>query len=152
MLLSMEPRLTQIGTPIYSVSCDREFQTAFIKFLSKNADEQRTEHPQAAVVEAVRRVIDKKEKEGRMPVSVRFVPKNKLSVLDVATEATTVAHDWGILDEGAVFTPKRVGGLLRTLGFDPGKKRTGYQFDVPAEKLADLVEKYQATLTSSKTP
>src|SRR5262249_17238893 len=102
-LLSMEPRLTQIGTPIHSVSCDREFQTAFIKFLSKNADEQRTERPQAAVVEAMRRVIDKKKKEGRMPVAVHFGPNGKLSVRDVATEATTVAHDWGILEGDEAF-------------------------------------------------
>jgi hypothetical protein len=60
-----QPRLTQIGAPIYSVSCDPGFRARFVKFLGDQADEQRAERPQAVIVEAIRQLAGGAGHQGR---------------------------------------------------------------------------------------
>ena len=126
-LLSLEPRLTQIGAPIYSVSCDAGFKSRLVAFLAQHADEQRAERPQAVIVEAIR-------------IEMSSLEKIDLGVKDLAIRASVVASGWSI--EGG-FSPKRCGHLVRSLGFHPVRTREGYRFPVTKKELAELIFRYQ---------
>jgi hypothetical protein len=130
-LLALEPRLTQIGAPLYAVSQDDGFRAELLKFLGDQADEQHAERPQTIVAEAIRRLL---VNEVNWPAT--------LTVKEVAEQAADVSNDWGT-ESAASFTPKRTGGLVRSMGFPTGRTGTGYQFFVAKAKLADLVARYR---------
>jgi hypothetical protein len=128
-LLALEPRLTQIGAPLYSVSADEGFRGRLVQFLGDQAEEHHAERPQAIVAEAIRQLL---VNEQRWPAT--------LTVKDVREKANEVGMDWETEAEG--FTPKRTGGLVRSLGFETRRTNTGYHFTVTEPKLADLVARY----------
>jgi hypothetical protein len=123
-LLGLEPRLTQIGAPLYSISCDEGFRAEFLGFLGEQAEDQRSERPQVLVVEAIQSLL---QHVSRWPIM--------LGVKEVA-EAVGEVGD-------APLTPKRAGALLRSLGFKPQRTRTGYEVEVTRAKLSELVGRYQ---------
>ena len=128
-LLALEPRLTQIGAPLFSVSTDEDFRTELVNFLGDQADEHHAERPQAIVAEAIRQLL----------VNVNKWPK-ALTVKDVSEKANEVRKDWET--DAEEFTPKRTGGLVRSLGFETRRTNTGYYFTVTEPKLAELVARY----------
>ncbi len=122
--------MTQIGTPLYSVSDDQGFRHRLVAFLEKHATEERLERPQALVVEAIRRLI---QTDG-----------NILRVKGVANEAQRLIEE-GEWEGGSAPSEKRTGSLVRSLGFKPGRTREGYKFEVDQTRLAELVERYRPT-------
>ena len=129
-LLALEPRLTQIGTPLYSVATDAGFQALLLRFLGEQADEHHKDRPQAIVAEAIQQLL---APPTRLPAS--------LTVKDVSLRAAGVSRDWDTGTEES-FTPKRTGSLVRALGFETRRTGTGYQFIVTRQKLADLEARY----------
>jgi hypothetical protein len=128
-LLKLEPRLTQIATPIFCLSSDEEFRFEFLAFLTKQADDHHKDRPQTIVAEAIRQIVFN---ERTWPVT--------RSIKDVAEKADEVAKDWDV--EGASFTPRRTGTLVRGLGFETRRTGTGYQFTITRPKLDELVKTY----------
>lgn len=126
-LLRLEPRLTQIGTPLFSVATDSDFRTELLQFLASHAADQRAERPQAAVIEAIRQLLADNKSQA-------------LAVKEVASRAGAIASEWG-LDER--FSAKRVGHLVRSLGFCPRRTRHGYEFPATASAVRDLAERYR---------
>jgi hypothetical protein len=126
-LLELEPRRTQIAAPLYSVADDPEFRQRFVAFLEASERDDRSDRPEAVVVEAIRRLVERGQPT--------------LSVKDVALYAEEVSEDWA---PGQSFHARRVGHLVRSLGFKPERTRTGYQFRVDSDQLKCLIEKYGA--------
>ena len=135
-LLHLEPRLTQIGVPLYSVSRDPGFRARFLKFLADQADEQRDARPQGVIVEAIRQLVE---------MGKRKLP-TVLGVKDVAEQANLVtlpddpeAATW---PPEVKFTARGAGPLLRVLGFVPERTRRGYEFELTEEVWKNLDERY----------
>jgi hypothetical protein len=124
-LLQLEPRRTQIGAPLYCVADDPGFRQRFVEFLEESEADDRSNRPEAVVVEAIRRLVEKGQ--------------STLSVKDVALHAEEVSEDWA---PGQSFHARRVGHLVRSLGFQPQRTRKGYQFQADSDKLKSLIEKY----------
>ena len=127
-LLDLEPRLTQIGAPLYSVSTDDGFRTRLLKFLADQAEDQHAERPMTIVAEAIRRLLTN---QVNWPAT--------LAVKDVADRATVVSTDWV---EVAVYSPKRTGTLVRGLGFPTRRTGAGYQLAVPKAKHDEMIARY----------
>lgn len=126
-LLRLEPRLTQIGTPLFSVATDPEFRAELLRFLASHAADQRAERPQAAVVEAIRQLLGESK-------------SRTLGVKEVAKAAADIASSWG-LDER--FAAKRVGHLVRSIGFSTRRTAHGYELTATAKAVSELVERYR---------
>src|SRR6266568_2541483 len=124
-LLDLEPRLTQIGTPIFSVSNDANFRSRFLEFLGECGVKDRAQRPQALVVEAIQKLA---QNNGHL-----------LGIKEVAEEASTLGRYSG---EFLAFNPKRVGALVRSLGFNSRRTNEGYKFEVDRQHLEELVQKY----------
>jgi hypothetical protein len=128
-LLALEPRLTQIGAPLYSVATDDGFRERLVKFLGELAEEHDGERPNAIVAEAIRQLL---ANQHTWPAT--------LTIKAVRDKANEVRVDW---DSGAEeFTAKRAGGLVRSLGFETRRANTGYEFTVTKAKLGELVTQY----------
>jgi len=130
-LLDLEPRLTQIGTPLYAVSDDAGFRADLLKFLRHQADEQHAERPLTIVAEAIRQLL---VNEWKWPAT--------LTVKNVADKAAEVSIDWET-EAAPSFTAKRTGPLVRSMGFETRRTATGYQFFVTKTKLAELATRYR---------
>jgi hypothetical protein len=130
-LLALEPRLTQIGTPLWAVSQDDGFRAELLKFLAEQSDDHRTDRPVVVVAEAIRLMLFY---NGTWPA--------EMTVKEVAEKAAEVATGWDA-EAGASFTPKRTGGLLRSLGFEPRRTAGGYQFSMSKAKYDALVANYK---------
>jgi hypothetical protein len=124
-LLSLDPRMTQIATPLYAVSEDPDFRKRLINFMGESASEERLERPQAIIVEAIKRLVQQK---GTL-----------LTVKSVADETLYVSQE---IADGIPINPKQSGLLIRSLGFKPHRTREGYKFSVDDQHLSELVERY----------
>jgi hypothetical protein len=127
-LSHLEPRQTQIGTPLYNVSWDAGFQARLIEFLADQGRERRAERPESFIVEAIRELL---EHEKTWPAT--------LTVSEVSGEAAALAEQRGAEIK---FNPKVTGGLIRSLGFESHRGASGYRFDVTRAKLAELEKRY----------
>lgn len=127
-LLELEPRLAQIGTPIYSVATDSEFRERFLAYLGNYGSQQKAEKPQAIVVEALYRLT--KGKNGQQMLAVK----------DIANQCLGIASQ--LEGDGDEWTAKRVGGILRSMGFDPKRKRNGFQLLIECARVDELVQVY----------
>jgi hypothetical protein len=128
-LLALDPRLTQIGAPLYSVATDEGFRGRLLKFLGDQAEEHDGERPNAMVAEAIRQVLVNGPK---LPAT--------LTIKTVCDKANEIRADWQSCVEE--FTSKRTGSLVRSLGFEPRRTNIGYQFSVTQAKLDELVGRY----------
>lgn len=115
-LLSLEPRLTQIGSPIYSVSRDWKFQREFVNFLSEY-DRKASQNSALAVVAKV--IVDLSGSG------------DGIQVMDVTNKANIY------LDE-AQLTSKRTGSLIRSLGIEPVRMKQGFVFSLTPQKREEL--------------
>jgi hypothetical protein len=128
-LLALQPRLTQIGTPLYAVSTDDGFRSRLVTYLEELAEDHAGERPNAMVAEAIRQLV---AHEHTWPAT--------LTVKAVCDKTNEVRTDWQ--SEAEEFSPRRTGGLVRSLGFETRRSNTGYHFTVTQPKLAELVERY----------
>jgi hypothetical protein len=128
-LLDLEPRLTQIGTPMYSVASDKEFRGQFLSYLRGYGGEQKARKPQALVVEALQHLLV----GGKTSASLKDITEGCNKML---TERE---------GDGEAWTGKRVGGLLRSMGFKPSRKKDGYNVTVDPTRLEQLVQEYGLT-------
>ena len=125
-LLDLEPRLTQIGTPMYSVATDKEFRGQFLAYLRGYGGEQKARKPQALVVEALQRLIV----GGKTSASTKSITDECNRML---MEREGDGEDW---------TNKRVGSLLRSMGFTSKRKNIGYSVTVDPTRLEQLIQEY----------
>jgi hypothetical protein len=137
-LLHLDPRLAQIGTTIYSVTKDEVFREEFLRFLSDFGQEDRAERPQSVVVEAIRDLSAEIEGNRDMYAQMNTEPPNYLTVKAVSDRASALIGERG----GNPIGPKRVGGILRSMGFKPQRAREGYKFSPDPKRIEELVGKY----------
>ncbi len=137
-LLHLDPRLAQIGTPIYSVTRDQGFRDEYLRFLFEFGREDRAERPQSVVVEAIRELSNELEANRDMYVELNSERPNHLTVRAVTERVNVLIADRG----GNQIGPKRVGGIIRSLGFKPQRARDGYRFSPDPKRTEELVEKY----------
>jgi hypothetical protein len=137
-LLDLDPRLAQIGTPIHSITRDDVFRGEYLRFLSEFGREDRAERPQAAVVEATRDLLAEIEAEPELYPQFDDQTPPYLLVKSIADRASVLLQARGGNQLGA----KRVGGIIRSLGFKPTRARDGYRFRPDPKRLEELVEKY----------
>lgn len=124
-LLHLEPRLTQIGTPIYSVSASEKFRKQLVQFLSDYGRKQQTEKPQILVVEALAYLMNE-------------LQTGKFTVQAVTDEVNRRCAERGTAETSA----KTVGALLRSVGFKPTRTGEGYRITVRRGELEALQAKY----------
>ena len=73
-----------------------------------------------------------------------------LTVKAVSEKANEVRKDWNT--DAEEFTPKRTGGLVRSLGFETNRTNAGFRFTVTKPKLAELVTPYPPKLAPAGGP
>lgn len=138
----LDPRIIEIGTPLISVcGGDKKFLADFIKFAGKSSKERREEDPAAFVVGGIQHLLG-------------ALPQARLSIKDVAQAASKlrrqeepqaaidVMHKNSQGEEPQYFSSKRTGMVVRSLGFVTERTKWGYEFEVRADRLAELVERY----------
>ncbi len=139
-LLHLDPRLAQIGTAIHSVAKDEVFRREHLRFLSEFGQEDRAERPQSVIVEAIRELSDELDLDRNFYVEQNTDPASYLylTVKAVTDRANALIQNRG----GNQIGPKRVGGIIRALGFQPQRARDGYRFLPDPKRIAELAEKY----------
>lgn len=110
---NIPPRLGQIGASLAAVAPTEESRNRLIDFLSRNDPGRREESPKGLVLQAL--------------AQLRANDGATATVGDVAHTANALSHDLG----GDELTPKKVGGILRSLGVTPRRTRHGYVVDLP---------------------
>jgi hypothetical protein len=132
-LRQIDARLGQIGSSIFAVATDESFRTELVKYFSRQGKRDKSQRPQALVLESVRRLMEK---------DASNVKKHdeRLAVKDVAATVGSVSEDWGLGKDS--LSPKATGAIIRSLGFKPERKKHGYRFAVDPEKLAELLDRY----------
>ncbi|HXY06268.1 MAG TPA: hypothetical protein VEI52_00325 [Terriglobales bacterium] len=128
-LLDLEPRMAQIGTPLCNVAESKQFRQELIEFLQRTGAEDRSCRPQALVLEAIARLV---QKDG-----------STLHIKSVVTDARTLSAERG---EEIVLNPKGCGAIVRSLGFHTRRTRSGYVFDAEPDHLSVLKDKYGVNL------
>lgn len=146
-LRHLDPRLAQIGTPLYNVSTDQAFQKEFLEFLVEFGQEDRAERPQSLVVEALRHCMEVRDGGLEVvndliaagdPAAANFSGDPYLTVKGITEQVNYYIKERG----GNPMAAKRVGGILRSLGFKPQRARDGYRFTPDPKRVEELVEKY----------
>ncbi len=137
-LLHLDPRLAQIGTPIHSIAGDNVFRGEYLRFLSEFGRRDRAERPQSAVVEAIYELSAELDLNRDIYVEMKSEPPNYLTVKAVTERTNALIQNRG----GTQMGPKRVGGIIRSLGFAPERARDGYRFLPDAKRIEELMDKY----------
>jgi hypothetical protein len=114
------PRTGQIGASLAAVAPTEESRNGLIAFLSDNDAGRRKESPKAIVLQALH------------DLRTSGLGLTSATVGLVATKATELSKDLG----GDEISPKKAGGILRSLGFVPHKTNAGYVIDLPTGEHA----------------
>lgn len=122
-LRELEPRLGQIGAPIYSVSKDAEFQKEFVDYLTRYDKNEKLERPAALVIREL----------------LKLRESNPLFVNTVTVEVNLRAESQGL----EPMKPKTVGAILRSQGFKTRRMDCGYCI-IPNKVLFDSLAKEYA--------
>jgi hypothetical protein len=137
-LLHLDPRLAQIGTTLHSVTNDEVFRGEYLKFLSEFGEEDRSERPQSVIVEAIHDLSSELAADPERYAQLNIEALGHLSVKAVTDHANRLIQNRG----GNQMSPKRAGGIIRSLGFKPKRTRDGYRFLADPQRIEDLVTKY----------
>ena len=121
-LRGLESRVGQIGTPIYSVSNDAGFRERFLDYLTQYDQEARQERPAAIVIKGLLKIRN----------------AEKVFVNQVANEANLLCKSHG----EDPMTDRKVGGILRSLGFKTHHTRDGNIVAVNQKLLESLTREY----------
>jgi hypothetical protein len=106
------PRSGQIGASLAAVAPNDESLKRLVEFLSRNDAGRRAESPKGVVLQALEQV--------------RSGPKTTTTVGELATVASAISKDLG----GEELSPRKVGGILRSLGHIPRRTNTGYSINL----------------------
>lgn len=127
-------RLAQIGSQIYAISTDDGFKQRLIEFLQKYGTQEKSQRPQAIVLEAISRALVLKE--GQNP----FEEIDSVLIKEITSQVDQVAVTWGLAknpyDRRSFMSAKRVGTCVRSLGFTSKRTNQGYEVEIDREKLA----------------
>ena len=117
-LRHLPPRLAQIGASLIAVGETPEAKAGLIEFLNRyNAEAQ--ESSETGLVEQIAKELITKE-----PIKVSKIADEANLRLGFELDYT---GEWFLEDgESKPLTPKRVGGILRSLGYKTTRKRLGY--------------------------
>jgi hypothetical protein len=137
-LIHLDPRLTQIGTTLHSITKDELFRAEYLKFLSEFGREDRAERPQSVIVEAIRDLSSELEADPELKAQLKIEAPAYLTVKAVTERVNALIQDRG----GNQIGPKRVGGIIRSLGFKTRRARDGYRFLPDPQRIEELVTKY----------
>jgi hypothetical protein len=137
-LLHLDPRLAQIGTTLHSVTNDEVFRGEYLKFLSEFGKEDRAERPQSVIVEAIRDLSSELAADPALYAQLNIEALGYLGVKTVTDRANLLIQNRG----GNQMSPKRAGGIIRSLGFKTQRTRDCYRFLADPQRIEDLVTKY----------
>lgn len=112
------PRSGQIGASLAAVAPDEESRGKLVDFLARHEAGRRGDSPKGIVLQAVNQL--------------KTSGKTSATVGAVAEAASHLSAELG-LDE---MTPKRVGGILRSVGINPHRTKTGYAIDLSTVNVA----------------
>jgi hypothetical protein len=118
-LRHLEPRLAQIGTPLFAVSTDEDFRNNLVQFLSDHGKKEKSQRPQAAVIEAIHQLTDENSSQARGKSGGRLLIK------EITERANQVASSWG--QGESQLNPRATGGLIRSVGFTSRRTGKGYE-------------------------
>jgi hypothetical protein len=148
-LLHLDPRLAQIGTTIHSVTKDDVFRDEYLRFLSDFGQQDRAERPQSVIVEAIRDLTA--EMEDNRNLIAELKANGDASGAELSSDSCTYLTVKAVTDRANILIqerggqrlgPKRVGGIIRSVGFKPQRARDGYRFSPDPKRIEELVEKY----------
>ncbi|HWY08230.1 MAG TPA: hypothetical protein VNY24_15320 [Candidatus Acidoferrales bacterium] len=127
-LRHLSPRSGQIGASLAAVAPDEETRGKLVDFLARRDADRRGDSPKGIVLQAIARLKteDFFSRDGKASATVG----------EVAAAARNLCAELGV-DE---MTPKRVGGIMRSLGITPHKTKHGFTIDlskvnVPGERV-----------------
>ena len=123
-LRNLFPRSGQIGASLAAVAPDEESRGKLMDFLSRRDAVRRGDSPKGIVLQAI---IQLKAGDFLSPSG-----RSSATVGEVAVAARNLSAELGV-DE---MTPKRVGGILRSLGITPHRTKTGYVIDLSLVNVA----------------
>jgi hypothetical protein len=106
------PRSGQIGASLAAVAPTEESRARLIAFLSRNDAGRRENSPKAIVLQALEQT--------------RALGVSTTKVSSVANMATILSKDLG----GDELSPRKTGGILRSLGIIPRRTNSGYLIDL----------------------
>jgi hypothetical protein len=109
------PRSGQIGASLAAVAPSEESRCQLIDFLSRNDAGRRGDSPKSIVLQALEQI--------------RALGLASTKVSSVANIASQLSKDLG----GDELTPKKTGGILRSLGHVPRRTKDGYVIDLTGE-------------------
>lgn len=120
----LEPRLGQIGASLCAVADDGKTRRRLVAFLTGYSDRQKSNSPIALIAQALANL------QGELKASA--------TVGDIANEVNKLAAEQGL----EPMTARRVGGILRSLGFETTRKMRGYRVNLDAGKIGALCRRY----------
>ena len=109
------PRSVQIGSSLAAVVPNEESLKRLVEFLSRNDAGRRAESPKGIVLQALEQT--------------RALKRSSATVGYLAKVASTISEDLG----GEELTARKVGGILRSLGYVPRRTNSGYTVDLANE-------------------
>ena len=140
----LETRMSEILSPLVAVRRDdQEFHGTLARYFGKYAEQQRVDSPHAIVVEAVSELLG--PKTVRKSLSAKDVAQKASEIRasrepEAVREAAKAANGHG--EEKLYFSGKQAGYLVRALGFETSRTKTGYVFEASRERVAELFERY----------
>jgi hypothetical protein len=114
-------RLNQITGPLYAVSSIPEFNDELQQFTHNYSSSERSLRPQAIVLDSLKSIMN--GRSGDKPIAISDI----VSGCDLATERLAEGRE---KDFKTLLSPKRVGSLLRSMGFVPVRKSSGFHLIV----------------------
>lgn len=120
----LEPRLGQIGASLCAVAGDDETMGRLIEFMTAYSEAGKDDSPKAVVVQAL--------------AKMRTAGSLSVRVGDIAREAGETAREMDL--EG--MTPKRVGMILRSVGFLPKRTKRGFVVVLDKAKVDALSARF----------
>ena len=144
-LKDLDNRQTEITVPLLAVMRhDPAFADSLAEFCQKRKREERGERPEADIVAAL--VVLAQEKLKACPTVVLMVKDaaQQASELKIMREpeAARTANIRPTGEEPQFYTSKKAGYLIRMMGLETRRIKTGYEFNLSATKLAELLQKY----------
>jgi hypothetical protein len=90
------------------------------------------------IIEAIRDLSSELAAAPALHAQLNIEVPGYLSVKAITDRANLLIQNRG----SNQMSPKRVGGLVRSMGFKPQKARDGYRFSPDPKRIQELVEKY----------
>ena len=132
-----EPRLAQIAMPVFSTIKDPDYRREFLEFLGNSGKERIASTEEALLVSVLSGIASGINGEAK-----------EVQVKQIADVAEKKGPEFGFREK--YFTPKRVGGILRSLDMPGEKRRAGIFVEVTSQKVRELKEQFP--MSEKETP